>query len=1010
MGFLDAAMILLRVIAGCCFTFILLVPAWWLAGRIGEKKTSPFFRLLCAIGLALTGFVSFVNLLGRVTGNSIAAVLAYTALNLLAGLFLWFRRRAELRIVSPGPGWRTRLVPILLAVVLAVPQWLLAVSTNYWDEAASSAIYLTAPSQFSEGLFPPRHNAFPDVTIKYHYAFTILSGTVKLLTGLSANVCTDLASTALWFFVFLFIYAWLRHLEFDNLPSIWGSFAVLLGGGLSWLYLPRLEAYSGWSKVPAPSELIHRYDAARSWLENLVLTSGSTHVHLRNTDGSISGLPWDIAAQFQQHAVSMGIALTVVALYVFTTWQLRKGFGPLLTAVNVACFSVLPLGHAVFGGVATVAAGLFLLGSWLRHRTRVKFYQGLAFGAGVMIFALLHGGMLTAGPEYGSGGFLTLRQSFGYGAGGLSGFLHWNVAGFGLPLLLAMTGLGFCLWRGRDCTAPQKILFVLLTIFGLFSYLVPQLAFYSSDTSRVEQQTEISKFFFSSHFALALLSVFGAVFLVRYLNRFILIPGFLAMAITPLAVCYEGSFQADGSWRGFYHSPYEFRGRSVEVQMGEELRKLKQGNRAAYFDVSADEARIGYISEMLIYGGSVFTLTPSRYERTGSGYRLAEQVVAQRYMQNSRMSRLLPGAAEAAACQWLYTRPFEDMAFAPLIVRSRFDKLVGQGYLKERLRAGARVLYSIEKPTLDLDRDIGLYWRPRIVAQARTDWDGDGKSDVIFFDYLQKRLVSGTQFIDLPAWLHGELGHLYVGSFSGSPKVGFLAGRMADTVFRLGARIEDIVQYNGWAWTLWNSASGTWQSEYENWLWDYDMPVLADLNRDGFHDLVAYRPTSKAWLIGREQRLAGPAVDAKDLPVPLAGRFLSDSSGDLGLWCLRTGQLTLKSPSSDRTFSLKWGGRAGDILVPGDYDGDGYDEIAIWQRTNKTWYWRHAFEETISQATFGSDTGIPLPWDYNHDGRLDLAYWEPREGKIYVSFDQGQSVTWIVTIAPNCLPAFVNMY
>ena len=116
----------------------------------------------------------------------------------------------------------------------------------------------------AEGVFPPRHNALPGVTIKYHYGFAILSGTVKWLTGLSANVSIDLVSTGLWVFVFLFIYFWLRELKFARLPATWGSFAVLLGGGLSWLYLGRLESYDGISKVPAPSELTHRYDAAKS--------------------------------------------------------------------------------------------------------------------------------------------------------------------------------------------------------------------------------------------------------------------------------------------------------------------------------------------------------------------------------------------------------------------------------------------------------------------------------------------------------------------------------------------------------------------------------------------------------------------------------------------------------------------------------------------------------------------------------------------------------------------------
>src|SRR5438552_12153115 len=103
---------------------------------------------------------------------------------------------------------------VLVAVVLGLPQMALAFTTPYFDEAASSAIHLTAANQFAEGLFPPRHNALPYIAIKYHYGFAILSGTVRWLTGLSANVSIDIVSTFLWLFIFLFVFFWLRQLEF----------------------------------------------------------------------------------------------------------------------------------------------------------------------------------------------------------------------------------------------------------------------------------------------------------------------------------------------------------------------------------------------------------------------------------------------------------------------------------------------------------------------------------------------------------------------------------------------------------------------------------------------------------------------------------------------------------------------------------------------------------------------------------------------------------------------------
>lgn len=154
----------------------------------------------------------------------------------------------------------------------------------------------------------------------------------------------------------------------------------------------------------------------------------------------------------------------------------------------------------------------------------------------------------------------------------------------------------------------------------------------------------------------------------------------------------------------------------------------------------------------------------------------------------------------------------------------------------------------------------------------------------------------------------------------------------------------------------------------------------------------------------------GPKVDKSLLPVPFAGRFLDGSNGDLGLWSLWDGMVTLKTIATGKSVAFRWGGTYGFILVPGDYDGDGRDEIALYNRNDFTWYWRHAQDGLLSSAKFGTKTGIPVPWDYNHDGRLELAYWEPGEDNIYVSFSRGQSVDLIVPVPPHSIPAFVNMY
>lgn len=1033
---------------------ILIGPAWWLAGRLqNDQTTSPIFRLLCAVGLVLVGYIVFVNLLGLLTGNSIVAVVIYLLLNVSAiALLLWKRPLEEFRPIGIISTWRTWIFPVVIAFICGFPQWFMAVSSPLWDEVACSSIHLTAPSQFAEGIFPPRHNALPDIGIKYHYAVTMLEGTVKLLLGISSNVAIDVVSTSLWLFTFLFIYFWFRRIKFDSLVAYWGAFATLLGGGLSWIYLPRIEAYRDLDKAPPPSTMLHNYDAAKSWLTNLINVSRVPSQHLRNADGSLSNLPWDIAAQFQQHTVALGIALTVVALYLFTNWQKRNDRSWPLLAINIVAFSVIFLGHAVFGAVSAFSSGICLLLVWLKDRTWRRFTDGLIFTAGVFVLALLSGGMMARGAQYGTGAFVTLRKTFGYWVGGFWGFFHWNIAGFGLLLLFSIVAV--CLHRRRrDPEAiEQNVLFTVLTIFALFSYFIPQVVFYSSDTYGVEQYTEISKFFFSAHFALALLSAFGVAYLqarrsneaiqtctigdalppcsilgadespavlppnnqplLDYLQRtwrwWVFVPCLLGMAISPLLFCFTNSVDDEGKLIGFYHSSYH--PNSIEEQMGDAIRRLKKTNHDVYFDASADERRHGFLSEMLNFGGSVFTMTPSRFERNGVGFRLSDEVVAKRYVQNGRMARLLPGAPEEVGCNWYYCHPLRLLSSAPVIVRSRFAKLVAEGMFNLKFSAGERALYSIDKPTADLDQRIELYWSPKIIAQTVADCDGDGNGDLIFYDYVAKKILCDQTTINLPEGLPTEFVNLYVARFPGSTKSDFLVGRMKDTFFKFGTSASTMVEYSGWVWSYFDSKSGKWQPEYERWFWDQTAPIVADIDHSGFASHIVYNYSNDEWMMASGQIIPGPKVDRTLVPVPFAGRFLEGSDGDLGLWSIMNATVTLQTIATGKSVSFRMGGTYGYILVPGDYDGDGRDEIAVYNQEGSTWFWKHAPDGPVTTATFGTKTGIPLPWDYNHDGRLDVAYWEPSEGKIYVSFTRGKSVDLTISVPLNSIPAFVNMY
>jgi len=168
------------------------------------------------------------------------------------------------------------------------------------------------------------------------------------------------------------------------------------------------------------------------------------------------------------------------------------------------------------------------------------------------------------------------------------------------------------------------------------------------------------------------------------------------------------------------------------------------------------------------------------------------------------------------------------------------------------------------------------------------------------------------------------------------------------------------------------------------------VPFQGDFDGDGYTDLAYYQLSTATWYLDDStQGTSSFQLGTPNSSVPVAGYFDANAPEELGAYTVDNGLgvWTIASATSGlRTVTF---GQSGDIPVPGDYLGLGYDQIAVYRPSDAEFLVLNP--NTGNTVTFSlglansSDLTslVPVPGAYDNLAYFDTGEAERTEAAVY---------------------------
>jgi len=282
---------------------------------------------------------------------------------------------------------------------------------------------------------------------------------------------------------------------------------------------------------------------------------------------------------------------------------------------------------------------------------------------------------------------------------------------------------------------------------------------------------------------------------------------------------------------------------------------------------------------------------------------------------------------------------------------------------------------------------ILLFGQLPLMAGAVMDFDGDGKTDLAVNRSENGKIIwymlNGTDGFFAQQWgqnISGTIDLQVPEDYDGDHKWDIAICRVN---FPLQGQMYFYIYY---------SDSNTYEAI--PWGLGQDSLIPQDYDGDGKADIAVTRGDASGltWYI--RQSRDGLRIERFGLSgdSPLRGDYDGDGKADLALY-----RRDVQTFCGDYTFYIErstdgtwiaeqFGYAQADVAAPGDYDGDGKTDIAVWRgRTefgNGVWYWHRSSDGIYAQIKWGTEVppDYNVQGDYDGDGKTDVAIWRRGAG------------------------------